>query len=86
MDIVLKNGEIVCIDGDARELRISCHIGKLWITQPGDPTDYLIGPGDFFAVSRKGRIAVTALDESSAHFSSPVELKRFQLAWDVQLA
>lgn len=85
MDIVLNNSEIICIDGDARNLAISCHSGRLWITQPGDPNDYLIAPGEQFSITRKGRIAVTALADTRLHFTSRTELEQVCRPWQVQM-
>ena len=86
MDIVLEYGEIVCIDGDARNLSIACQAGKLWITQPGDPNDYTLVPGEIFRISRKGKIAVTALDDARVSFTAPIELKQVSLPWQVLTA
>ena len=33
MEIIMNKGEIICIDGDARELEITSFAGTLWITQ-----------------------------------------------------
>ena len=86
MDIVLNNGEIICVDGDARNLAVSCHSGRLWLTQPGDPNDYMITPGESFTITRKGKIAVTAMDDARVRFTSPVEFKQIHRSWQVQAA
>jgi len=86
MDIVLSHGEIVCIDGDARNLVVSCRVGKLWVTQPGDPNDYTVSPGENFTITRKGKIAVTALDDARLCFKKPVEMKNICLPWQVVAA
>ncbi|PLX98828.1 MAG: hypothetical protein C0623_11280 [Desulfuromonas sp.] len=83
MEMVLGNGEIVSIDGDARKLVISCRYGDLWITQPGDPADHLVPAGQQFVVSRKGRIAVTALSDARMHIADPIELKQACLPWQL---
>jgi len=84
MEIMLNTGEIVCIDGDARNLTISCQSGKLWVTQSGDLNDYLVSPGENFVISRKGRIAVTALGVARLRFTQPIELKQAYRPWQVQ--
>lgn len=84
MDIVLNTGEIVCIDGDARSLTVSCQMGKLWVTQAGDPNDYIVRPGENFIITRKGKIAVTALDDARFKFTAPVRLKQAYRPWQVQ--
>jgi len=84
MEIMLNNGELVCIDGDARNLIVSCQVGRLWVTQPGDPNDYLVTSGENFIITRKGKIAVTALDDTRLRFTQPVELKQACRPWQVQ--
>lgn len=86
MDLVLNTGEIISIDGDARNLTVSCLSGALWMTQPEDPKDYIIRPGEKFVVSRKGLIAVTALESARVHLADPVELRQACLPWQVQAA
>jgi hypothetical protein len=86
MDIVLNNGEIVCIGGDARNLSIACQSGRLWITQPGDPNDYLVAPGENFIITRRGKIAVTAMSNASVCFTSPVEMRQPSRPWQVMTA
>ena len=86
MDIVLNHGEIVCIGGDARNLSVSCRTGCLWVTQPGDPDDHMLMPGQTFIINRKGKIAITALYAASVHFTTPVELKQPCRPWQVQPA
>ena len=86
MDIVLNHGEIVSIDGDARNLTVSCQVGKLWVTQTGDPNDYVVTPGENFIITRKGKIAVTALADARLSFIDPVEMKQSCLPWQVMAA
>jgi hypothetical protein len=85
MEIVMDKGEIICIDGDARGLEISSFTGTLWITQIGDPNDYIISSGNRFKISQKGRVAVTACKTAKAHFSSSVRLLNRPDPWQVQL-
>ena len=86
MDIVLENGEIVCIDGDARNLSIACQAGKLWITQPGDPNDYTLLPGERFMITRKGKIAVTGLGDARVSFTAQIEFKKVSHPWQALTA
>lgn len=85
MEIVMNKGEIICIDGDARELEITSFSGTLWITQTGDPNDYLLYAGDCFKITRKGRVAITACQAAQAHFSTAISIKRPATPWRVQL-
>lgn len=85
MEIVMHKGEIICIDGDARGLEITNCSGTLWITQSGDPNDYLLTPGDLFTVSMTGRVAITACKTAQAHLSSPVSIKGSDSLWQAHL-
>ena len=85
MEITMNKGEIICIDGDARELEVTSFSGTLWITQAGDPNDYLISVGEKFRISRKGRVAITACKTAKAHFSSPILLTIPGSPWRVQV-
>jgi len=40
---------------------LSCEKGILWITQSGDPRDYLLTPGNNMVIKRNGSILVEAL-------------------------
>ena len=84
MEIVMNQGEIICIDGDARELEVTCYSGTLWITQVGDPNDYLLSAGESFTISQKGRVAVTACKTANANFSASVLLKHQPQPWQVK--
>lgn len=85
MEIVMDKGEIICIDGDARELEVTSLSGTLWVTQTGDPNDYIISSGNSFRISQKGRIAVTACKTAKAHFSASILLTNRTAPWQVQL-
>ena len=47
--------------GDA----ILCIRGNLWITQAGDPQDYLLAQGQKFVASRRGLVVVQAFTDSA---------------------
>ena len=38
--------------------------GKLWITQEGDPKDYVLSAGDTFPLKHSGRVVIQAMEES----------------------
>ncbi len=50
--------------GDA----ILCTRGVLWVTQAGDPDDYLLRAGEQFLASRPGAVLAQALDESACRY------------------
>ena len=79
MDIVLKSGEILCLGDDARKLSVACRTGSLWVTQPGDPNDHVLSPGQNFIITRKGKIAITALNNATFHFTTPVSYTHLTL-------
>lgn len=60
--ISLRQSETWQMSGDLRGEKIACLEGKLWITQPGDPTDYILEAGENFWVTRPGKIVVQALE------------------------
>ena len=68
MDIRLRKNETMSVKGDSRQLAISCHTGEFWLTQQGDPNDYLIEAGQKFTVNRKGKIVIVALSSTSLMF------------------
>ena len=80
MDLVLEHGDIICINGDARNMEVSCATGRLWVTQQGDPNDYILAPGDRLVINRNGRIAVTAMNHARLHLVKPMKLKGAGLA------
>lgn len=47
-----------------REEILTCKQGVVWLTQTGDIRDYVLAAGETFQSTRRGRIAVTALEDS----------------------
>jgi hypothetical protein len=43
--------------------------GILWVTQEGDPQDYVLTPGERFVVNRHGSVVVEALTDTTMRFS-----------------
>ena len=85
MEFIIHKREMVCIDGDARDLEVTSFSGVLWITQAGDPNDYILSAGEQFSISRKGRVTITACKTAKAHFSSTVSLTTPDTQWQVHL-
>jgi hypothetical protein len=65
MYLHLHKGELLTLDNDRGGLKVRCSSGRVWVTQEGDNRDYILGPGHEVELRRFGRIAVTALEESS---------------------
>lgn len=43
--------------------------GILWVTQEGDPQDYVLTPGERFVANRHGSVVVEALTDAAMRFS-----------------
>ena len=56
----LEAGQLFTLD-DARGTRIQSREGTLWITEEGEPRDFVVGPGEAFFVTRPGRTLVQAV-------------------------
>ncbi len=50
--------------GDARDWRVVCRRGVLWITQDRLPEDVILVPGQTFRLSRRGPTLIHAFEES----------------------
>lgn len=60
----LVTGETFSISG-VRGGVIRILQGRVWLTQEGDPRDYVVPAHGRFCVARKGRIVVNALDDGT---------------------
>ena len=60
----MHKGELLTVKISKGGLHIRCRHGKLWITQEGDSRDYLLGTGQELEMTCRGRVAITALEES----------------------
>jgi hypothetical protein len=61
--LALDMGEVITLD-DAAGVRIQARTGTVWVTEEGDLKDHIIGAGDAFVISRRGRTLVQALAPS----------------------
>jgi hypothetical protein len=57
------------IRGDNRWRFITCQRGEVWITQEGDPWDYVLKEGDMFLITLPGLVLVQALEAASVELS-----------------
>ncbi len=55
----LAPGDSINLD-DARGTTLRVRRGQLWVTQYGDPTDYVLEAGDTWTIERRGRTIVQA--------------------------
>jgi hypothetical protein len=69
----LHKGELWRLGEDMRGLGIQCAEGALWVTQQGDPRDYVLGPGEQFVITRHGVVVVQAIRESHLRIAPPLE-------------
>ena len=58
--LALEAGQIFSLD-DACGTSIQAWAGTVWITEEGEPRDFVVGPGEAFVVTRAGRTLVQAV-------------------------
>ena len=61
----LAAGEVYTLNGNHRGTHIVSLKGNLWITQQGDPVDYLIRPGETISLERKGKVVIQGLSNEN---------------------
>jgi len=59
--VILEPGQVLTLD-DAEGVRICPRGAKVWITEEGDCSDFVVNPGENFVVSHDGRTVVQAID------------------------
>src|SRR3990172_2503605 len=64
----LSAQEIERLEGMQAGDTIICTTGVLWVTQEGDPADYLLKKGDKFVANRTGMVLVQAFDDSACRW------------------
>lgn len=62
--ICLQSDACLSLPGTRLGVRIECHAGRLWVTQPGDAADYLLTTGQTLKARSRGQIVVQALDDA----------------------
>lgn len=68
MEIGLR--ELLIID-DARNQRITCESGELWLTQDGDRRDLILPAGHTWRIDRNGPLVLSAFKPSVATLAHP---------------
>lgn len=66
------------IRGDNRWRFITCRHGEIWITQEGDPRDYVLKEGDLFLITLPGLVLVQALEPASVQLSPSLKNAPFR--------
>jgi hypothetical protein len=59
--VALESGQVLTLD-DAVGVHIRPGGAKVWITEEGEGSDFVVNPGEDFIVSRAGRTVVQAID------------------------
>ena len=59
--VVLEPGQVLTLD-DAKGVHIRPRGARVWITEEGDCTDFVVNPGEDFIVSHRGRTVLQAID------------------------
>ncbi len=63
LDISLPERRMHCLKGDRRGVGLICLEGVLWITQSGDPIDYLLSAGQSLTVTCLGTVLIQGLPD-----------------------
>lgn len=64
VEIFLNPKEIATITG-FRRVRVTCLLGRAWVTAEGDWNDYDLGPGATVVLGGSGKIAVTGFGSAT---------------------
>lgn len=66
----LKPGQIVTLE-DASGASIQTRCGTVWITEEGEPRDFVLGAGERRVVSNRGRTLIQAMKPSWISIRTP---------------
>lgn len=56
---------MVAVISSGKGKTVTCTSGRLWITQEGDPADYVLEPDESLVLSGAGRTVVGGIDEAA---------------------
>ncbi len=59
--VSLEPGQVLTLE-DARGVHVRPNKAKVWITEEGDCTDFVVNPGEDFVVNHAGRTVIQAID------------------------
>lgn len=66
---ILEEGDVISRDLAVGEnLEISLISGAIWITQEGDPEDYVLHPGEKLRLIGPGKVVIEALSDATEAF------------------
>jgi len=68
-DINLTQGELFRYEKPHTRIKVHCQQGVVWITQSGNPTDFLLRAGESFTSINKGVVLTQALQKGSIRVS-----------------
>ena len=60
--------------------------GQVWITQSGDPQDYVVGAGERFVADRSGRVVVSSFERGEIEVEWPAQRQERAAAATPRLA
>lgn len=59
--VVLEPGQVLTLE-NAKGVRILPRGARVWITEEGECSDFVVNPGEEFVVAHPGRTVVQAID------------------------
>ncbi len=71
VEMILTDGDLLKLEGDHRLTTILCVEGRLWITQPGDASDYILQKGMQFIINRPGAVLIQGQPEGRFEMVPP---------------
>ena len=69
--VLLPNGSLFRMEGNWRGHVVLCQAGACWITQEGDPQDYLLEAGKELTIDRAGLVVVQASADGTICLKTP---------------
>ncbi|PLX82957.1 MAG: hypothetical protein C0616_01240 [Desulfuromonas sp.] len=76
MELMLKCGELLCLQGRLTGTTVVCASGSLWMTRSGDSRDHILHRNEPFDLEGRGKVVLTALSEARVRIerNSPLHL------------
>jgi hypothetical protein len=67
--INVQRGKLLRLPAGAQKT-VTAHSGTVWVTEPSNLRDVVLGPGESFTFTRPGLVLVEALTDASISFHS----------------